>query len=69
MSADVIIMPVIRIERYTIDALNQRDLQYAAQIANQDGPPLRTRPLLIINNAKPKLTRRPRAIARKASPT
>lgn len=60
MTALIIVMPIIRIERYTVDALEQRDRQYAAQIHAQETPPPRTRPLLVVDNVKPKLTRRPR---------
>jgi len=52
MSAEPIILPVIRRERYTLDALEQHARELAHLMFTRLTVPPRTRPLLVVDNSR-----------------
>lgn len=50
MSAQIYILPIIRIEHHTLDALEQRDREFIGHLDARTARPARTRPLLAVNN-------------------
>lgn len=53
MTADLIILPVVRSFKHSLDALEQRDREVSGFVANQRKAPPRTRPLLVVANDHP----------------
>lgn len=53
MSAELIILPVIRVERSNLDACEQRDREIGGYLNARIGiVPPRTRPLLVVDNRR-----------------
>jgi len=52
MSAEVIYLPVIRIERFTLDAAEQADREISGFHHARFCQPPRTKPLLVVDNSR-----------------